>query len=212
MSVSSAPSAPAAASVPAVRGLALTGALGGALTAASGVVSGLVVGPASTVAPDRWSYPWTPSGLVVASAVYAVLHLMVVAGLVALHRSGLAGLSRAARGGLVAAGAGLVVLAVAELASIPFATASVDEAGGVGAVFGLANLVTAAGLVVAGVATARAGRWPGWGRWTLLVSGIALVLVLPLPTVSAELLALGVAAWGVATTVFGAALATAGRR
>jgi hypothetical protein len=209
MSVSSAPTT---APVATVRGLALAGALGGALTAASGLLVGVVVGPASTVAPDRWSYPWTPSALVVASAVYAVLHLVVVAGLVALHRSGLAGPGRAARGGLLAAGAGLVVLAVAELASIPFATASVDEAGGVGAVFGLANLVAAVGLVVAGLATVRAGRWPGWGRWTLLVSGIVLVLVLPLPAVSATLLALGVGVWGIATTVFGLALAAVSRR
>jgi hypothetical protein len=209
MSVSSAPTTAAA---PPVRGLALAGALGGALTAAAGVVTALVVGPASTVAPDRWSYPWTPAGLVVASVVFAVLHLLVLAALVGLHRSGLAGPGRAARGGLVAAGAGLLVLAAAELASIPFASASVAEAGGVGAVFGLANLVTAVGLVVAGAATARAGRWPDWGRWTLLVSGIVLVAVLPLPSVSAELLAVGVGVWGVATTVFGMALATAGRR
>lgn len=44
--------------------------------------------------------------------------------------------------------------------------------------FGIAPLLTALGLVLAGVAVLRAGRWTSWHRFTPLLLGIYVVVIL----------------------------------
>lgn len=184
------------------------GALGGALTALSGLVVTGVVRPTTTVTPDRWSYPWTPGAFVAVSLLYAVFHVLVAIGVIGFVRSRVGGPGRAAViGGWIAAG-GTLALGVAELVSIPIAGRGLEDpaAGLVGAVFGVGNLVAAIGLLVAGVATVRAGVWDGWRRWTPLATGLILAAVLPLaPT---PWLAAGVGVYGLAVMVFGIALST----
>src|SRR5690348_9013019 len=104
-----------------MRTYGILGALGGALTAASGVVVQGFVQPASDVPADQWSYPWAAAALAPVSVVYAVFHALVFAGLLGFARSGVAGPGRTGRVGGVLALTGTAVLFAAELLSIPFA-------------------------------------------------------------------------------------------
>jgi hypothetical protein len=122
-----------------------------------------------------WRYPWEEEGPFVTFSVFSTaLHLLVAVGLVAFGASGVAGGSRLARGGVAAAVAGTLLLAVGEVASIPISDALVDDgsAQAVGAVFGLGSVLSAAGLLVLGWTTLRAGVWTDWRRFTPLVAGI----------------------------------------
>jgi hypothetical protein len=151
-----------------VRRAGIIGTAGGALTALSGAAVATYVMPATDVPDTMWSYPWSSGALVPVSVAYAVLHGLVLVGLLGFGRSGVAGDGRAARLGVMAAVAGTAVLAVAEFLSIPIAGQRMDDTGPglVGAVFGVGTVVSAVGFVAAGVATVRARRWDGWRRFT----------------------------------------------
>jgi hypothetical protein len=73
---------------------------------------------------------------------------------------------------------------------VAFAHAAADGPG-VGyivAAYGVASIAVGAGLTLAGVAVARAGRWTGWRRWTPLACGAG-VFVVVMPGVAAGFLA-----------------------
>lgn len=162
------------ASTQSLRRAAMAGIAGAAATAIGGLVVQAVVQPATAVPDDRWSYPWSSSALVPVSLLWACLHVLVFIGVLGYARSRLAGASRGARAGLVLALAGTALLFIGELASIAVRNEHVDNlgAGIVGAVFGVAILLTAAGFLAAGIATLRAGLWRGWRRYTPLAVGI----------------------------------------
>jgi hypothetical protein len=191
-----------------IRTAGIAGAVGGALTLLSGVTVQAVVVPASTVSPESWSYPWTAAALVPVSLVYSIFHVLVLVGIVGLARSGLAGDGRAARAGCVIAVVGTAVLAAAELASIPFADEPLSAAGPstVGAVFGAGTVLSAVGLIIAGVTTIRARRWAGWRRFMPLATGCWLAVLVVL--VMTPLIAVGVGIYGALLTLLGVALAT----
>jgi len=191
-----------------VRTAGVVGAIGGALSALSGLLVETVVKPATDVPDDRWSYPWSGGAFVAVCVVYAVFHALVYYGILGFARSGVAGPGRAARIGTATALAGTAVLLVAEFLSIPVADQRVDDpgAGLVGACFGLGTLLSAVGFLVAGVATVRAARWDGWRRYTPLALGVwTTVLVFLAMT---PLLPVGVAVYGLLLTALGVALAT----
>ena len=122
-----------------------------------------------------WRYPWSSSGAFVAFSLFsALLHGLVIVGLVAFGRSGVAGRSRAASSGVALAVAGTALLLVGELASIPVRDAEIDDTSAaiVGAIFGLASIVSTVGFLVVGRATLRAGLWQGWRRFTPLATGV----------------------------------------
>jgi hypothetical protein len=186
----------------------VAGIVGGGLTAVSAAAVAGVVEPASEVPVEMWSYPWSSGALVPVSVAYAVLHLLVAAGLLGFARSGAAGAGRVARLGPLVAVAGTVVLVVAELASIPIADQRMDETGPgvVGAAFGVGTLISAVGLLVAGATTVRARRWTGWRRYAPLAVGVWLTAMIAL--VNTPLLAVSVTVYGVLLLVLGAAVAT----
>jgi len=173
----------------ALRRAGLVGAVGGALTLASGVVVQAIVQPATHVSAQMWSYPWPSSALVPVSLVYAVIHALVFIGILGYWRSGVAGTGRTARIGAMVALAGTAVLGIAELLSIPVADQRVDDTGAslVGATFGLGTVLSAVGFLFLGVGTIRAARWQGWrryvalalGAWLLAMSGLTATQVLP---------------------------------
>jgi hypothetical protein len=181
---------------------------GAGLTAVVAVGVQALVIPTTDVSDKVWSYPWSPGTLVPVSLGYALLHLVVLAGLRGLVRSGVTGSGRAARVGGSLLLAGTALLAVGELASIPVRNEKLDtiSAGVVGAVFGLAILLSLIGLFVLSGTTARA--WEGWRRWTPLAAGIATSPLLVLN--STHYLATGVALYGVGLAVIGLALVTDG--
>ncbi|MDG6106157.1 hypothetical protein Daura_20470 [Dactylosporangium aurantiacum] len=191
-----------------VRQLGLLGAVGGALTAISGIVVQGVVQPATDVPDDMWSYPWSSDALVPVSIVYAVFHALVFAGVLGFARSGAAGEGRAARIGTVLALTGTAVLFAAELLSIPVADQRLDATGPslVGATFGVGTALSAAGFVVAGIAAVRAARWSGWRRFVALATGVWLAAMIVL--VATPALAVAVGLYGVLLTALGVAVRT----
>ncbi|MGW6932752.1 hypothetical protein ACWGE0_22035 [Lentzea sp. NPDC054927] len=179
---------------------------GGAATAVSGLVVQTVVQPTSTVPDTMWSYPLSPNAFVLATALYAVFHVLVLVGVLAFARSGAAGTSRTARTGTALAVAGTGLLCLAELASILFSDDLIADPGpsAVGAAFGVAVVLTAVGFLLCGATTLRAGVWQDWRRlvplttgiWSTLLVGIAMTKALPA----------GVAVYGVCMLLLGVAL------
>lgn len=158
-------------------------------TAVAGAVLFFGIQPSTDIADDMWRYPWSSSGAFVAFSVFsATVHALVAVGIVALGRSGAAGRSRAATRGVALAVAGTALLFVGELVSIPIRDAQIDDTSAtiVGAVFGVASILSAIGFLVLGRATLRAGVWHAWRRYTPLVTGIWISVItifgLALPT------------------------------
>ena len=131
---------------------------------------------------------------------------MILIGILGLIRSGVAGDGRAARiGGPLAAG-GTALLFVAELLSLLVidTAESAGSASAVGAVFGLATILATVGMLVLGVATLREGRWEDWRRFTPLLCGLVVLLLVPIQLTSA--LWLGVGVYGLCFAALGVAL------
>lgn len=185
------------------RNLSVAGLIGAAVTTLTGIAVEAVVKPASDVSDKLWSYPWSSDAFVPVSIGYAVLHLLVLLGMVALYR---ATTTRAGRVGAAIAAGGTLVLLIAELASIPIADQRLDDTGPqvVGASFGLGVALTAIGLLVAGIAVLR--LWTGWQRYAALVAGIWSVAMIGLSMTSA--LPLGVAIYGITLCALFAAVLT----
>lgn len=183
----------------------------GVATAVAGAVLAFGIQPATDLSVDFWRYPWSSSGAFVAFSVFsAVLHGLVITGLLAFGRSGATGRSRAANSGVALAVAGTTLLLVGELASIPIRDALVDDnsASVVGAVFGLAGITSTIGFLLAGRATLRAGVWHGWRRFTPLATGVWLVLLTPLTLAAPTLLHGGVGVYGLCLLAMAIALHT----
>lgn len=182
--------------------------VGAAATTLGGIAVQGIVQPATTVSDHRWSYPWSSGALVPISLLWASLHVLVFVGLLGFARSGLAGPSRSARVGTALAIAGTALLFVGELASILIRDQRTDDTGAaiVGAIFGLAILLTAIGFLAAGIATVRARLWHGWRRFTPLTTGIVTSALLGLNVTKA--LPTGVAIYGLCLLALGVALYT----
>jgi hypothetical protein len=158
-----------------LRGAAIAFVLGAAATAVAGAAVQVGVQPTTDVSDDMWRYPWESSGAFVAFSVFsATLHALVAVGLLAFGRSGVAGRSRGATSGVAIATAGTLLLVVGEVASIPIRDAELADtsAGVVGAVFGVASVLSAAGFLLVGRAMLRDGVWNDWRRFTPIVTGI----------------------------------------
>lgn len=172
---------------------------GGVVGAVQAVV--LLLAPA-VVAPDRYSYPFTPTGWAVAQATFAVQHVALVVGVAALV--GLA-TGRAARWALLVAVAGLVLLTATELFAITAAGASATDpqAELVNSLYGVPTVLTGLGLLVGGFGLAR-----GPLRWLTVGLG-AFVFVVLLPAIFAPYVAgrLAIGAWMLLFAALGAVLA-----
>jgi hypothetical protein len=196
------------AKIESLRRGAIAGMVGATATAISGLVVQAVIQPATSVSDQMWSYPFSSSALIPMSILGALLHLLVFIAVLAFARSGLAGPSRAARIGLIMALAGTVLLFVGELASIPVRDQHVDDTGAAiaAAIFGIGGVLSAVGFVAAGLATARAGLWHGWRRFTPLATGISIGAVLGLQLVDA--LDAGITVYGLCLLALAVALYT----
>jgi hypothetical protein len=111
---------------------------------------------------------WEPSWGFVAQAV---IHLGELAAVIALALSGAAGRGWLARIGLGATVIGQVLLAAAELID-PFSPEVGDQ------IFYVAPLLSAIGLILAGIAVLRTRHWGGWHRFTPLLVGLWSLIVL----------------------------------
>jgi hypothetical protein len=134
------------------RAVALVGAVLTGLSAA--YIVGLLFGMPD---PD-WAY--LTRGLV---------HLGELAIFVALGLSGATGTGLLGRVGLGVGGLGSLLLAVAEVIP-PSATSET--------LFAIAPNLVGIGLVLAGIAVVRTGRFTGWRRWVTLALGVYVFAVL----------------------------------
>ena len=183
--------------------------IAGALaTIVSGILVQAVIQPVSSVPDHQWTYPWSSTAQIPVSILYAAFHLLVIIGLVEVRRAAVTGPHRSGRVGMDLAIAGTALLLVGELASIPIRNANLDDTSAVivGVVFALAVGVSAIGFLMAGIASARAGRWHDWRRWTLLATGGWLVVLLGISMTKA--LPTGVAVYGICLLATGVALYT----
>ncbi len=196
------------AKIDSLRRAAIAGIVGATATAIGGLVVQAVVQPATSVSREMWSYPFSSSALVPMSILGALLHVLVFIAVLGFARSGLAGASRSAHVGLFLALAGTALLFVGELASIPVRDQLVDDTGAtiVGAIFGIGGLLSAVGFIAAGLATARAGLWKNWRRFTPLATGISTGGVLALQLVDA--LDAGITVYGLCLLALAVALYT----
>jgi hypothetical protein len=132
--------------------------------------------------------------------------LLLVCGPIGLLACGAAGPGRVGRAGLVAAAAGWVVNAVAMLVTAAVAAEAVG-------LYVVATVLLFAGMVAAGIAVVRAGRWSGWARWTPLVCGLYLLPAAPFFGRDDIVAALAIGGWMLPWLGVGAALvATSGTR
>lgn len=180
-----------------------------------GVVSALVtafIPPAVSI--DRYSYPYSASGFVVAQLVFLLNHLLLLAGIIGLARSGAVGRSAAGRVGSGIAAAGMVVLSLCEvraltLLNVAYPSPPTDV---LDVFFGISSMLIGLGLVMAGVAVVRARRWAGWQRFAPLACGAA-VFVIVMPALFGSFLAgrFAIGFWMLLFGGLGAALLRASR-
>jgi hypothetical protein len=178
-------------------------------TAVAGAVLQFGLVPTTDISDDMWRYPWSNSGAFVAFSIFsAALHGLVAFGVLAFGRSGVAGRSRAATVGVPLAVAGTLLLLVGELASIPVRNAEVNDTSAwiVGCVFFFGSVLSAAGFLLTGWATLRAGVWHDWRRFTPLVTGVWTSVLVVIPPALPKALPGGVGLYGICLLGMGIAL------
>jgi hypothetical protein len=180
-----------------------------------GVISALVtafIPPATSF--DRYSYPYTPTGHLLAQLVFMSNHVLLLVGILGLARSGAAGTGLLGRVGLWVSLVGMAALTLCEVGAMTFATSPYPGPGTgfMDTSFGVASILIGVGLVLAGVAVARAGEWAGWRRFIVLICGVA-VFVIVIPGVFGPFLAgrLVLAVWMLMFAALGWALYTQAR-
>jgi hypothetical protein len=143
----------------------------GLLGAVSGIF--LAVYPGQ-VSEEMFSYPLTPGGFTVIQIWFFVQHLGLLAGIAALARAEVMEQGRTARWGTGLAVSGMAMLAVTELVAITARNSTYPGEGTVllDALYGVSSLAVGVGLILAGIAVRRRGRWTGWRGLAVLVTGI----------------------------------------
>ncbi len=156
--------------------LCLVGAVIGAI---GGLVTGFIP-PA--VSSDWYSYPYSPTGFLLAQLVFMLNHVLLFVGLLGLARSGAAGSGFLGRAGVWISLIGLATLTLCEIGAMTLAT-SLYPSPGTGFLdtsFGIASTLIGLGLTLAGVAVVKANEWTGWRRFIVLICGAAVfVIVIP---------------------------------
>lgn len=153
-----------------VRRSGLVCLVAGILGAASGVFLSVYPGQ---VPDDRYSYPLTAAGFVAIQLWFGVHHLGLLAGIAAQGPADVLGSGKAGRWGVRLGVAGMALLALAEVLAVTARHEVVGEGTALlDTLYGVSTTVIGVGLVVAGLAVRRAGRWTGWRGNVVLVAGI----------------------------------------
>ena len=143
----------------------------GILGAVSGIF--LAVYPGQ-VSEDMFSYPLTAGGFTLVQIWFFVQHIGLLAGIAAVARAGTMAQGRSARWGTGLAASGMALLAVTELIAITARNSTYpgDGTGLLDALYGVSTIAVGVGLILAGIAVRRRGRWTGWRGHVVLVAGI----------------------------------------
>jgi hypothetical protein len=184
----------------------------GAVIAVAGT-TWLSIAPPS-VSPDRVSFPVTPATFRFTEVLWTLTHVLVLLGVIGLARSGLAGASRTGRIGARIAVGGMALLVPAELGYVFAANAAENSAidNVLSAAFGVAVPVAGIGLILAGTAILRSGRWPGGGRYAPLLCGVLAFALIAVQVSRPSIFLWGIAMWNLAFIWFGLALRQAARQ
>jgi len=144
---------------------------GGLVGFTQGIVL-LVVSP--VVGEDRYSYPFSPTGYTIAQLSFAVQHLALIVGVVALAGSTWSRRSRPARIGFLIGALGLIMLTLMEVFALTAANSAMisSEADLVNSLYGIPTIATGVGMVIGGIAFARSSGLTGWRRWLPLSLGL----------------------------------------
>jgi hypothetical protein len=163
----------------------------------------------SPISDEQLSYPWAGATAISTSLIWGVTQVLIVIGLVAFARSGAAPTTAGRIGGRLAV-AGAMLYVVGHALSLVAYDAALDDPISVAVLssFGVGTLLTAVGLIMAGTATLRSGVWSGWRRFTPLVLGAWMVVMMPLQLTPALPVAVGV--YAAATMALGLALVVEG--
>ncbi len=178
----------------------------GLLGAVSGIF--LAVFPAQ-VSEHMFSYPLTARGFTLIQIWFFVHHLGLLAGIVALTRAEAMAEGRSARWGIGLAASGMALLAVTELIAITArnSTYPSDGTARLDVLYGVSSLMVGVGMILAGIAVRRSGRWTGWRGLVVLVAGI-FVFVPMMPALMGPfvLARLAITAWMLVFAALGYAL------
>jgi hypothetical protein len=140
----------------------------------------------AVVGTDRFSYPFSPTGFRIAQLSFALQHLALVVGVLALARSEWSRRSRLARIGFGIGVVGLLALTAMEVLALTAANSATTsaEAQLVKNLYGAPSMIIGFGLLIGGIGFARSSGLTGWRRWLPLALGI-FVFVPLLPAVFA---------------------------
>ena len=182
--------------------------LGAGLVGATQAIIMLAWSP--QVSDNRYSYPFTGFGFVVAQMSFFLQHVPLVVGVAALLWLPATRASRTARIATGSAAVGLMLLAVDELITIAAYDSATDSslATLVNNLYGPPVILIGAGLLVAGIALLRQGtaRWVG-ARWVpALVLLLGVYVFVPLtPAIMGTFTAgrLGIGGWMLLFAVLG---------
>ena len=159
------------------------------------------------VGENMWTYPQRVGGeFATTQTIFAVTHLGLILGLLALWWCGAVPRNRFGRIGNVVAVSGMALLTINELVAISVAGQAKDSAaaGTVGAIYGVASIMIGLGMIAAGVAALRDGEWSGWQRWLPLVLGIWLfVPTMPALVIEGDIARLALTGWSLLFAALG---------
>lgn len=143
----------------------------GILGAVSGIF--LAVYPGQ-VSEDMFSYPLTAGGFAVIQIWFFIQHLGLLVGIMALAGAEVMAQGRSARWGTGLAASGMALLAVTEMIAITARNSTYpgDGTGLLDVLYGVSTIAVGVGLILAGIAVRRRGRWTGWRGLAVLMAGI----------------------------------------
>lgn len=163
----------------------------------------------STVPVNNLSYPFSPPVFVATEILWTISHVLMFIGVLGIARSGAVGNSMVGRVGLWIASIGMAAVAVAELGFAFFPNATMDNptVEFIDNAIGMATMVAAIGLVLAGIAVLRTRHWHGWHAFTPLLCGLFVFAVfLPVLITQPDLFLWGIAGWSACFIPLGFAL------
>jgi hypothetical protein len=186
-------------------------ALGG-LALAIGAIATQIVQASTSVSDDLWRYPWSSHTAPIAWAIFGTMEALVLFGVLAWRHSGVAGSGRAAQVGLPLAVAGTALIVAGHFASMPVRNETIHQTGAqlVAGIFGVGTVLSAAGLLLAGWATLRAGVWRDWRRLVPLTIGLVTAALIGVQPTKA--LPTGLAVYSLAFAALGVGLMQGRRR
>ena len=169
-------------------------------TAGRWLIIGALLGMGVGIKEALFPTPFGTVQNVIMQGIVIIANTLVLIGVIGLARSGAAG-----EGWLAKVGLGIAVLASALFLPFEVLVAVNEELGG--ALLGLTALVHGLGLLLAGIAVLRAGRWSHWHRFTPLLCGLYTFLVLiPALALSDGYNAWALAGWQIPFLLLGVAL------